>query len=395
MGHRLGRASPVEGGDIPWSGCPAGDGLKHRTVRNAVFLSAGGDEVRVRLTNAFGERPIRVGRASVAIQDEGAAAVPGTLRSLTFDGRRGATIPAGAELFSDPVALDVEALSKLLVSVYTPQATGPVTNHPFTAQGNFLVRGDATRDVAGGGFASTPCWMLTSGVDVERGRKVTGTVVALGDSITDTAATTGNADQRWPDHLARRLDAVEGPTLSVANAGLGGNLLLGERDGQPFYGVGAVDRLDRDVLDQSGARTVILLEGINDIGYGSSAPEIIDGYRQIIDRAHARGLRIVGGTLLPFKGSSIWTPERQETWSAVNEWIRTGGEFDGVADFAAATASAGDPLRLAPAYDSGDALHPGDAGTEATAAAVDLDQLMPRHPRDPGHDWDGDHRRRD
>lgn len=375
-------ASPVAGGEIPSGDCPAGRGLKDRTVRNVVFLSAGGDEVRVRLSNAFGERPIRVGRASVAVQSEGAAAVPGTLRPLTFDGRRGVTIQPDAEMFSDPVELNAQALSTLLVSVYTPQATGPVTNHPLTAQRNFVAGGDTALDPSGGRFGRASCWMLTSGVDVERSRRFTGTVVVLGDSITDAAATTVNANRRWPDHLARRLNAVEGPSLSVANAGLAGNMLLRERELGSYLGVGAVDRLDRDVLDQSGVRTVILLEGINDIGHDASAAEIIDGYRQIIDRTHARGLDIVGGTLLPFKGSSMWTPERQRTWSAVNQWIRTSGEFDGVVDFAAATASAEDPLRLAPAYDSGDGLHPDDTGTEAMAAAVDLSLLLPRHRKD-------------
>ncbi|GAA1757820.1 SGNH/GDSL hydrolase family protein [Streptomonospora arabica] len=373
-------ASPVEGGDIPGSDCPAGDGLRNRTVRNVVFLSAGGDRVRVRLTNAFGERPVRVGGASVAVHDDGAAAVPGSVRPLTFDGGAGVKIPAGAEVFSDPVRLEVEALSTLLVSVYAPEATGPVTNHPFTAQGNFLAEGDATAEASGEGFSSTPCWMLTSGVDVEPSGDVVGTVVALGDSITDTAATTGNANRRWPDHLARRLNAVEGPTLSVANAGLGGNLLLGAREGEPYYGVGALDRLDRDVLGQSGVRTVVLLEGINDIGHGTGAEDIIAGYREVVERVHARGLRIAGGTLLPFKGSAIWTRQRQATWNEVNAWIRTSGEFDAVVDFAAATASAGDPQRLAPAYDSGDGLHPGDAGTRAMAAAVDLDRLIPASP---------------
>src|SRR4051794_24783147 len=191
-------ASPVVGSVIPWSDCPAGDGLTDQTVRNVVFVSAGGSQVRVRLTNAFGTTPLRVGHASVAVQSSGADAVAGTVRELRFRGHRGVTIPAGHELFSDPVPLRVAALSTLLVSTYVPGPTGPLTNHPFTAQGNFLAAGARAVDVAGPGYGGTPCWMVADGVDVAPARQVIGSVVALGDSITDTSATTGNANHRWP-----------------------------------------------------------------------------------------------------------------------------------------------------------------------------------------------------
>ncbi|MFL6119035.1 SGNH/GDSL hydrolase family protein [Actinophytocola sp.] len=372
-------ASPVVGSVIPWSDCPAGTGLTDQTVRNVVFVSAGGGLVRVRLTNAFGATPLEVGHASVAVQSAGAGAVPGTVRELRFHGRRGVTVPAGRELFSDPVALRVAALSTLLVSVYVPGSTGPVTNHPFTAQGNFLAAGDRAVDVAGADYGNTPCWMLADGVDVVPNRPVVGSVVALGDSITDTSATTGNANHRWPDFLARRLNALPGPTLSVVNAGLGGNRVLLPREGEPYYGIPAVDRLDRDVFAQTGVRTVILLEGVNDIGFDASAPDLIAGLRFIADRTHAAGLRIVGATITPFGGSFIETPSRNQTWATVNDWIRHSGTFDAVVDFAAATAAPGNPMALNPAYDSGDHLHPNDAGTEAMAAAIDLSALFPHH----------------
>lgn len=370
-------ASPVVGSVIPWSDCPAGAGLTDQTVRNVVFAGVGGSRVRVRLTNAFGTTPLGVGHASVAVQVAGAAA--DAVRELRFHGRRGVTIPAGRELFSDPVPLRVAALSTLLVSVYVPGPTGPVTNHPFTAQGNFLAPGDLSLAASGDGFGDTPCWMVADGVDVVPNRQVVGSVVALGDSITDTASTTGNANHRWPDYLARRLDAVHGPTMSVVNAGLGGNRVLLPRDGEPYYGVPAVSRLDRDVFAQTGVRTVILLEGVNDIGFDATAQDLIAGLRSVADQTHAAGLRIIGGTITPFGGSFIESPSRNETWAAVNDWIRHSATFDAVIDFAAATAAPDDPTALNPAYDSGDHLHPNDFGTEAMAAAIDLSLLFPRH----------------
>ncbi|ONI80190.1 GDSL family lipase [Saccharothrix sp. ALI-22-I] len=367
-------ASPVVGSEIPWSDCPAGEGLADQTVRNVVFLSAGGGSVRVRLTNAFGTTPLQVGRASVAVQASGDAAVPGTLRTLTFKGRRGVTVPVGQEIFSDPVPLEVKALSTLLVSAYVPHATGPLTNHPFTAQGNYLASGDRT-GVLSGGFQGTPCWMVVDGVDVKPAKRVAGTVVAFGDSITDTANTTGNANRRWPDFLARRLNAVPGRTLSVVNAGLGGNRLIADRD-EPYWGVAGVTRVQRDVLSQTGVKAMILLEAVNDIGYSASAEDLIAGHRNVIAQARAKGVKVYGGTILPFKGSFIWTAEREATWRTLNDWIRTSGEFDGVVDFAAATAVPGDPATLDPAYDSGDHLHPNDVGTEAMANAIDLAMLL-------------------
>ncbi|MGM1058338.1 SGNH/GDSL hydrolase family protein [Saccharothrix sp. Mg75] len=370
-------ASPVVGSEIPWSTCPAGRGLADQTVRNVVFLSTGGRSVRVRVTNAFGTAPLRVGRVTVGVRQDGDAVVPGTLRGLTFRGSRGITVPAGREVFSDPVDLRVEALSTLLVSAYLPGATGPLTNHPFTAQGNYLAAGDRTGALSGG-FTDTPCWMVVDGVDVAPARRVTGTVVAFGDSITDTASTTGGANRRWPDFLARRLDAVPGRTLSVVNAGLGGNRLIADREGEPYYGVAGVTRVRRDVLSQSGVEAVIVLEAVNDIGYSASAEDLIAGHRSVIAQARARGVAVYGGTILPFKGSFVWTEEREATWRALNEWIRTSGEFDGVVDFAAATHAPGDDATLDPAYDSGDHLHPNDAGTEAMANAVDLAMLLDR-----------------
>jgi lysophospholipase L1-like esterase len=371
--------SPVVGSTIPWSDCPAGDGLRDQTVRNVAFISAGGSSVRVRITNTFGERALRIGRASVAVQGADANPVPGTMHGLTFNGGGvEVVVAAGGRVLSDPVRLSVAPLSSLLISVYVPEPTGPVTNHPFTAQGNYLATGDRALATTADGYADTPCWLLVDGVDVRGARRVTGSVVALGDSITDTASTTGNANRRWPDYLARRLTARPGRTLSVVNAGLGGNRLLAPREGEPYWGVPALARLERDVFAQTGVRAVILLEGTNDIGYSAPAVDIIAGYQQVIRQTRAQRLPIFGGTVPPFGGSFLDTPERRRIWAEVNDWIRTSGEFDGVVDFARALAAPDDPATLNPAYDSGDHLHPNDAGCAAMAAAVDLPALL-RH----------------
>jgi lysophospholipase L1-like esterase len=369
-------ASPVVGSDIPGSSCPAGTGLTNQTVRNVVFLSTGGDQVRIRLSNAFGAQAVQVADATVAVNAAGASAVPGSVRTLTFGGSQAVTLVAGGDALSDPVNLRVAPLSDVLVSVYLPGPTGPLTNHPFTAQGNYLGTGDLAASVSGSGYGDTPCWMVVGGVDVRSAPRVTGSVVALGDSITDTANTTGNANRRWPDDLSRRLNARPGRTLSVVNAGLGGNRLLAPRDGQPYYGVPALARLDRDVFTQAGVRSVILLEGVNDIGFGASADQIISADQQVIAQAHARGLRIFGGTITPFGGSIVDSPAAEQTRTAVNHWIMTSHAFDGVIDFSAAVADPANPAAMLPAFDSGDHLHPNDAGCQAMADAVNLAMLI-------------------
>ncbi len=373
-------ASPVRGSEVPGFDCPAGQGLRGQTVRNVVFLSSGGPEVRIRLTNAFGAEPLRVGRSTVAVQDSQAQAVGETMRALTFDGREHVTIPAGEEVFSDPVDLDVEALSTLLVSVFYPGSTGPLTQHPFTAQTNYVAQGNRSHRPSGEGYGTTTCWMGVSGVDVAAQPRSTGSVVAFGDSITDGVDTTVDANHRWPDHLSRRLRSAEGSAeLSVVNAGISGNRLLAERPGKPYSGIAGLDRLERDAFGQSAAETMILLEGINDISDDATADQLIEGYEQLVRRAHRAGMRVLGGTLTQFKGSVVWTPERESTRQRVNAWIRSTELFDGVVDFAAATADPEHPLRLRPEYDSGDGLHPNDAGARAMAEAVDLSALHRRH----------------
>ena len=226
--------------------------------------------------------------------------------------------------------------------------------------------------------SSRPCsWYYVSGLIV-RSSDTDGTVVAFGDSITDGVGSTAGADGRWPNDLARRLDALDAPTLSVADEGIGGNRVLA---GARCCGASAEARFARDALDQPGVRDIIVLEGINDIGYSLgevSAAQIVAGYQRLIAQAHARGLRILGATLLPFQGAGYYTAAGEATREAVNRWIRTSGVFDGVVDFDAAMRDPADPLRLNPAYDCGDHLHPNDAGYHAMADAISLDMLLPQ-----------------
>ncbi|WP_438014164.1 SGNH/GDSL hydrolase family protein [Sorangium sp. So ce315] len=375
-------ASPTPGGTFNSQDCPSDVGLTGETVRNIVRLSAGGSSVRVRISNAGGAEPLKVGAASVALSKDGAAATAGTSHALRFAGQPSILIAAGAEALSDPVPLKVQALQTLAVNVYLPAKTGPATQHYFAAQDSFLAAGNQTGAGADKQFTrKISCWMFLSGVDVKAAPEVVGTLIALGDSITDGYLSTKNKNQRYPDFLAERLASRKGPTLSVVNAGIIGNELLTIRP-QLQFGYPVPARLARDVLTQPGARAVILLAGINDIGDRSAkATELIPVYQQIIQAARAAGLKIYGGTLVPFIGSTgtykgdYGTPKGEQERQKLNTWIRTSRAFDGVIDFDKAVRDPANPSRLLPAYD-GDKLHPNDAGYKAMADAVNLDAIV-------------------
>ncbi|MGA2927111.1 MAG: SGNH/GDSL hydrolase family protein [Solirubrobacteraceae bacterium] len=373
-------------------GSLAATGFDNQTVRNVVFTSAAGSIVRVRFTNTFGTQPLLIGDAAIALASPGAAAgtsaatVAGTNTRLTFAGKRSILIAPGAEALSDPVAMTVPALADLAVSVYLPQSTGPATNHSDAQQDNWVAAGDHALGTSGTAFTTdTQSWYFIDGIDVVAASQDIGTVVAFGDSITDGYHSDVDANGRWPNDLARRLDALTGDTLSVADEGISGNRVLND---SLCCGVNAQARFERDVVERAGAKDVILLEGINDIGFSQlasspltnpntnvSAAQIIAGYEQLIADAHAGGLKIFGATLTPFRGASYWSAQGELKREAVNKWILTSGAFDGVIDFAKAVAEPGDPQVMNPAFDSGDHLHPNDAGYQAMANAIDLSML--------------------
>jgi lysophospholipase L1-like esterase len=370
----------------------ADPGFDNQTVRDIIFTSVGGDPIRLELTNAYGTSPLRIGQVTVAVAGPEGAAVLATMHPVTYRGRASFGIPAGTQVLSDPVDMRVRPQQELAVSVYLPDRTGRATYHLDAYQVNWVsAPGDHTADQDASSFVDpTTSWFYLSGLIV-RSAQADGTVVTIGDSITDGVGSDVGANARWPNDLARRLDAVSGPTLAVADEGIGGNRVLTD---SRVFGVSAEARFDRDVLDQPGVRDVIVLEGINDIGFSPivayrgaegreqrgtavSAGQIIAGYQQLIAAAHARGLRIFGATLLPFRGAGYYSAAGDATREAVNAWIRTSGAFDGVIDFDKVMRDPADPLRLNPAYDSGDHLHPNDAGYQAMANAINLAMLLP------------------
>ncbi|MEU6357337.1 SGNH/GDSL hydrolase family protein [Streptomyces sp. NPDC047072] len=348
------------------------------TIRNLVHTSIGGERVRVKLSNAFGTKPVLFAHTTVGLQRVPGSAViaPGTLRDVTFGGQRAVTVPAGAELYSDPVDLPLAEAADLFVTTYTPDPSGPVTYHYLGLATSFYATDgtDHAGDLGAGGLPSTTrSWHYVTEVDVQPGGSAAGAVVALGDSITDGDQSTPDTDRRWPDRLAARLSASHGTAarFGVLNAGIAGNRVLLDGAGER-----ATARLDRDVLQRAGVRTVVVLEGINDILQGQHDPDrIIAGLREIADRAHAAGLRVIGGTLTPFGGFGPYDADKEAAREGVNSWIRSGGVFDAVVDFDAAVRDPADPQRMLPRYDSGDHLHPGDAGYQAMADAIDLRAL--------------------
>ncbi|GAA1190962.1 SGNH/GDSL hydrolase family protein [Streptomyces hebeiensis] len=341
-----------------------------RTHRVVLRTSAGGSALRVRLSNAFGTEPVTFGRAYVGLRDTGAALVPGTNRPLTFRGAASVTVPPGGSVYSDPLRGTVRPQADLAVSVYVRAASGTATGHRMGLQTSYIApAGEHAAEESGTAYTqqtSFRYYLDAVVVDAPRG---TGAVVAFGDSITDGAVTTADTNRRWPDFLARRLLADRRtPLKGVANEGISGNKVLSDGAGES-----ALKRLDRDVLSQRGLRTVLLLEGVNDLKAtpAPTAAQLIAGYQEIIRRTHAAGACVVGATVLPYEGWREWNEGGEAIRQEVNAFIRNSGAFDAVVDFDAAVQDPAAPRRMLPAYDSGDHLHPNDAGMEVMAGAVD------------------------
>jgi lysophospholipase L1-like esterase len=353
----------------------------NQTLRLIVHGSIGGSRVRVRLTNEMGSIALRIGAASIGLRGSGASLVAGSVRNLSFGGRSFATIPAGAPLVSDPVDLAVPALADLSVSIYLPDSVQGTTVHDMAVQASYVS--------SAGNYVATPslpvqqtisCWPFLAEVDVLPDAGTARAIVTLGDSITDGARSSGNLNRRWPDWLARRLqqECVPGSApVAVVNRGITGNCMLTDYATALIAGHDCLERFDRDVLATTGAAWLFALIGINDIVYSASsntiaADELAAGYRQLIARARLRGLRAIGATLTPFEGQAYYTPARESARQQINAWIRGSGAWDGVVDFDQALRDPAQPTRLNPAYDSGDHLHPNDAGYQAMAQAVPL-----------------------
>ena len=349
---------------------PGGKAFENQTVRQVVRLSTGGSAVRIRFTNEYSDKPLDIGAATSAVAGADGKPMGGTL-ALTFGGKASVAIPAGAPLLSDPVALDVKALDSLSISIFLPTATGPCTCHfAGTATSYLSGPGDFTRT----GFEPASTFTnraFISGVEVTRPDPRT--IIAFGDSITDGTASTVNANKRWPDVLAERLAAAGAPR-PISNQAIAGNRILSWQS--PIFGDPALARFDRDVLSVPNARWLVILEGVNDIGMGAAAPpsaaQLIAGYRQMIERAEARGIKTYIATILPYEGARYHQEVGEAVRSQVNVWIRTNTEAAGFIDFDAAMRDPANPKKMKADLQSGDWLHPNDAGYKVMGDAVDL-----------------------
>jgi len=360
-----------------------GSGFSNQSIRMVAHATVAGSQVRVRLSNLYGTTPLSIGAVDLAVQSGSGSAVPGTHHTVTFGGSAGASVAPGADLVSDPVAMSVNADQDLLVSIYLPGTTGPSTWHQVASDTTYVsTAGNHVGDDSTANYPSssnTGSWFFLSGLDVVS-PTATGTVVAIGDSITDGNGSSWGANRRWPDDLARRLNALAGGTpRGVVDAGISSNRVLTDADST---NPSLLKRFAHDALAQPGVKDVILLEGINDIrsnaGSGGSAltaQQLESAYQTLINQAHAQGVKIYGATILPEQGASNYSSDGESIREAVNQWIRTSGAFDAVIDMDAALRSSTNPLALNPAYDSGDHLHPNDNGYQAMANAVDLNLL--------------------
>ena len=376
-----------------WATGPAGPAsapkqYSNQTLRLIVHTSVGGNAVRIKISNTFGSDPLVIGAAHIALRAQGASIVPGTDHALTFSGKSSFAIPAGGLIVSDPVSLQTPPLSDLALSIYLPSASAASTTHLLALQTSYAASGtgDFTGAVNLPGATTSTSWDFLTGVDVAE-QAPGGTIVALGDSITDGANSTIDTNQRWPSILAARLQGDKSlRQLGVIDEGIIGNRILHPTESTfgNLFGPAALARFDRDVLSQAGVKYVIVLLGINDIGHpGGSAPdservsadEIIAGHLQLIARAHEKGLKIYGCTLLPFENTTLknfYSPDKEKLRQAVNEWMRISGAYDAVIDFDKVVRDPDHPSRFLPVYDGGDHLHPSDAGQRAMANAIDL-----------------------
>jgi len=352
-------------------------GTNGTTLREIVHISIGGPSVRVILTNEFGLDPLTIGAAQIALSSGTSTITPGTATALTFSGKPSITIPPGALAVSDPASLKVATASNLAVSLYLPdQPINQLTFHPFADQTNYLVPGN----VVSAASLDTPqtffTWDFLKGVDVTADNKAA-SIVTFGDSITDGAHSTRDANARWPDVLARRLQADKKTSnLGVLNQGIGGNRVLHDTTGPS-----ALARFDRDVIAQTGVKYLVIMESINDIGHATdptkpydvvTADDLIAGLTQLATRAHTHGIKVYGATLTPFVGAKYQSPAGEGMRQTINKWIRTTNQFDGVIDFDKVTTDPTHPGMFLPLDDSGDHRHPGDAGYKAMGESIDL-----------------------
>ncbi|MDI3386916.1 SGNH/GDSL hydrolase family protein [Streptomyces sp. B-S-A8] len=387
--HPKSSAAPASSGTWvgTWSASPAAAeprteaGFAGRSIRNVVHTSVGGTSARITLSNLYGRTPLSITHASIALaaapNSPGAAAK--TLRRLSFGGNHSVVIEPGGKAVSDPVRLRVPHDADLLVSTFSPTPSGPVTYHPHARQISYVADGDRVSDLRGDAYTQqSPYWRYLAAVDV-LSREAEGAVVVLGDSLTDGVSSTMGANARWTDVLSDRLREEQGgPRYSVLNQGISGNRILSDGLGRPADNPSGLSRFERDALSRTGVKAVVIALGVNDILRNpeqTSADEVLDGLRELTRQAHERGLRVLGATLMPFGGHRGYTPELDQVRRQINDEIRAGKVFDAVVDFDRALRDPYAPHKLEEQYDSGDHLHPSDAGFKKMAYAVNLSAL--------------------
>ncbi|MEV0636925.1 SGNH/GDSL hydrolase family protein [Streptomyces sp. NPDC050619] len=375
-----------------WSASPVGAepgteiaGLAGRSVRNVVHASIGGTSARITLSNLYGQSPLTITHASIAVaaDTDTAEAAADTMRRLTFGGATAVVVPAGQQVLSDAVRITIPGGSDILVTTYSPTEAGPVTYHPHARQVSYTAEGDRTEDVTGTAYTGqTEYWRYLTALDV-LSDEADGTVVAFGDSLTDGVGSTENANRRWPDLLSQRLHTAlaEGrdlPRYSVVNQGIGGNQVLADGLGRPAENQAGVARFARDVLGRSNVKVVIVDLGINDILRNPNLADpnqVLAGLRTLVRQAHARGIKVIGATLMPIGGHHGYSGARENVRQTINAEIRAGKVYDAVVDFDKAVRDPYDPRKIRSDYDSGDHVHPSDKGYERMAAAFDLADL--------------------
>jgi lysophospholipase L1-like esterase len=391
-GHWVSVWSTAVHAPVVFPGMPPPLTLNNQTIREIVRPTIEGERLRVRFSNELSTTPLALGSAHIALVREDGSIVPGSDRSLTFDGKTEVQVPAGAPMLSDPVHLKISAFANVAISIYVPKETAPSTFHLLGQRPTYISgSGDFTGAEVIPNAKTTNSWYLLSDLEFWEPEQTTA-IVTMGDSITDGFGAKQGDYQDWPDQLADLLAQVKGtPTLAVDNEGIGGNRIL--YDGA---GVSALARFDRDVIAKPGVTEMILLEGINDIGWPNMKPhpmkngairknpfagqvvtanDLILGMKQIIERAHAHGIKVFGATMTPYEGADYFTPEGENVRETVNDWTRTSGAFDGVFDFDAAVRDPNHPQQFRDDYQSGDHLHPNASGYKAMAAAIDIGKL--------------------
>jgi lysophospholipase L1-like esterase len=353
---------------------PPAPGLNHNSIRQVVHVSLGGDSLRVRFSNEFSSSPVTMNSVNISVSEDSSSIASNTDQTLMFNGKPEVTIQPGSAIISDPFKFELKPLSNVTITIFFGNTSPDVTGHPGSRTTSYILPGDKVAATVFRGAVKTDHWYIIRGIDV-LAPKTAAAVAVLGNSITDGRGSGTNKQNRWPDELARRLqENPETREVAVLNEGIGGNCVL-----RACLGPSALSRFDRDVINQSKVRWLIILEGINDIGQVHTAEaaekvagSLIDAYKNMIEKAHTNDILVYGATLMPFGGSFYDNPYSEEAWKKVNQWIRSSSKFDAVIDLDAALRDPANPLHLLPEADSGDHLHPSETGHRMMAEAVDL-----------------------